>query len=112
RRNRWMLSLSRPTATAFPLTQESRLPPPVIFEACSAFTHVSACLFARSPKVTFTRVLQRICYLLRRPGCFRPRGRLAGWDSPPLEIADSQGVLGRKTAEVVVASLDGPHRFQ
>ena len=30
-----------------------------LFEACSAFTHVSACLFARSPKVTFHRVLQR-----------------------------------------------------
>src|SRR5476651_418086 len=58
-----------------------------------AFTHVSAFLFARSPKVTFTRVLQRICYLLRRPGCFRPSDRLAGWDSHPLKIADFHGVL-------------------
>ena len=89
-----MLSLSCPTATAFPLTQEGRLPPQVIFEACSAFTHVSACLFARSPKVTFTRVLQRIRYLLRRSGCFRPSDRLAGWDSHPLEIADFHGILG------------------
>ena len=59
-----------------------------LFEACSAFTHVSACLFARSPKVTFTRVLQHTCYLLRRSGYFRPSDRLAGWDSHPLEIAD------------------------
>ena len=88
-----MLSLSRPTATAFPLNQEGRLPPLVIFEACSAFTHVSACLFARSPKVTFTRVLQRIRYLLHRSDCFRPSDRLAGWDSHPLEIADFHGVL-------------------
>src|SRR5882757_9350373 len=43
------------TATAVPSNQEGRLPPLVIFEACSAFTHVSACLFARSPKVTFTQ---------------------------------------------------------
>ena len=26
-----------------------------LFGACSAFTHVSACMFARSPKVTFTQ---------------------------------------------------------
>ena len=42
-----MLSLSRPAATAFPKNQMGRLPPHVLFEACSAFTHVSACLFAR-----------------------------------------------------------------
>ena len=40
-------------------------------------------------KVTrYTRVLQRIRYLLRRSGCFRPSDRLAGWDSHPLKIAD------------------------
>jgi hypothetical protein len=38
--------------------------------------------------VTFTRVLQQICYLLYRSGCFRPSDRLAGQDSHPLEIAD------------------------
>jgi len=65
-----------------------------LFEACSAFTHVPACMVAKSPKVTrYTRVLQRICYLLRRPGCFRPSDRLAGWDSHPLEIADFHGIL-------------------
>jgi len=36
-----------------------------LFEACSAFTRVSACMVAKSPQVTrYTRVLQRICYLL------------------------------------------------
>jgi hypothetical protein len=43
--------------------------------------------------VTFTRVLQRIRYLLHRSDCFRPSDRLAGWDSHPLEIADFHGVL-------------------
>src|SRR6478609_2564785 len=57
------------------------------------FTRVSACLVARSPKVTrYTRVLQQICYLLYRPGCFRPSDRLAGRDSHPLEIADFHGI--------------------
>jgi hypothetical protein len=46
-------------------------------------------MVAKSPKVTrCTRVLQRICYLLRRPECFRPSDRLARWDSHPLDIAD------------------------
>ena len=54
RRNRWMLSLSRSSGDGLPLnSRQGRLPPHVLFEACSAFTHVSACLFARSPKVTF-----------------------------------------------------------
>ena len=30
-----------------------------LFGACSAFTHLSACLFSQSAKVTLTRVLQR-----------------------------------------------------
>ena len=60
-----------------------------VFEACSVFTRVSACMVAKSPKVTrYTRVLQQICYLLHRSGCFRPSDRLAGRDSHPLEIAD------------------------
>ena len=57
------------------------------------FTRVSACLIAKSPEVTrYTRVLQQICYLLYRPGCFRPSDRLAGRDSHPLEIADFHGI--------------------
>ena len=64
------------------------------FEACSAFTHVSACVVARTPKATFTRVLQRIRCLLRRSDCSRPSDRLAGWDLHPLEIA----VFSRRTA--------------
>ena len=97
-----------------------------LFEACSVFTRVSACMVARSPKVTrYTRVLQQICYLLHRSGCFRPSDRLAGRDSHPLEIADFHGIhvlcddswaswrirvdcfiLGSKTA----ATFDAPRR--
>ena len=71
------------------------------------FTRVSACMVARSPKVTrYTRVLQQICYLLHRSGCFRPSDRLAGRDSHPLEIAD----FSRRTGFLGVPSrvlLDG-----
>ena len=67
----------------------------ILFEACSAFTRVPACMVAEPPKVTrYTRVLHHICYLLRRSDCFRPSDRLAGWDSHPLEIADFHGILG------------------
>ena len=88
-----------PSGIGLPLNSGGSASAIVLFEAGHrpeggpAFTHVSACLFARSPKVTFTRVLQRICYLLRRSDCFRPSDRLAGWDSHPLEIADFHGVL-------------------
>ena len=88
-----MLSLSRSTATAYPKNVVGRLPQYPFFEACSVFTRVSAYLVARSPEVTrYTRVLQQICYLLYRPGCFRPSDRLAGRDSHPLEIADFHGI--------------------
>ena len=88
RRNLPMLSLSPRAATAFPLTEEGLLPPLVIFEACSAFTHVSACLFARSPKVTFTRVFQRMslppCAALIASGRATdwPGGIRTHWRSP------------------------------
>jgi len=66
----------------------------LLFEACSAFTHVPACMLAKSPKVTrYIRVLHHICYLLRRSDGFRPSDRLAGRDLHPLEIADFHGIL-------------------
>ncbi len=78
-----------------------------LFEACSAFTQVSACMVAKSPKVTrYTRVLPRICYLLRRPGCFRPSDRLAGWDSHPLEIANFHGILSSRDPDSETAIWD------
>jgi hypothetical protein len=58
--------------------------------------------------VTFTRVLQRIRYLLHRSGCFRPSDRLAGWDSHPLEIADLHGVLNCRDSLCGLASPEAP----
>src|SRR4030095_13902277 len=61
----------------------------VLFEACSAFTRVTACPLALSPYVVtrFTRRLQRFRYLHRCSGCFRleqlPGGTCTHWKAPP-----------------------------
>ena len=83
-----------PSGIGLPLNSGGSASATCLFGACPAFTHVSACMVAKSPSVTrCTRVLQRICYLLRRPDCFRPSDRLTSWDSHPLKIADFHGVL-------------------
>jgi hypothetical protein len=85
-----------PSGIGLPLNSGGSASATSLFEACSAFTHVSACLFARSPKVTFTQSTStHVVTFLRRSGCFRPSDQLAGWDSHPLEIADFHGVLSR-----------------
>jgi hypothetical protein len=74
-----------PRGSCLPLNSSGSASATVLFGACSAFTHVSACLFARSPKVTFTQSTSHVVTSLRRSGCFRPSDRLAGWDSHPTE---------------------------
>src|SRR5262249_43985440 len=59
----------------------------VLFEACSAFTHVTACTLATSPiRDALSRRLQPLRYLHSCSGCF-PAGAFAGWDLHPLESA-------------------------
>src|SRR5215468_11409638 len=59
----------------------------VLFEVCSAFTHVAACTLARSPYfVTAIRGLQPFRYLHDCSDCFR-RERSAGWALHPLDSA-------------------------
>src|SRR6266567_1561823 len=45
----------------------------VLFEACSAFTRVTACTLALSPYIVtrFTEGFQSLCYLHDCSGCFR-----------------------------------------
>ena len=64
----------------------------VLFEDCSAFTHVAACTLAQSPIVTANRRLQPFRYLHDCSDCFR-RERIAGWGLHPLESA----ALSRRT---------------
>src|SRR5262249_55158597 len=61
----------------------------VLFEVCSAFTHVAACTLARSPYfVTAIRGLQTFRHLHACPGCFRrersPGGPCTHWKSAAL----------------------------
>ena len=47
---------------------------------------------------------------MRRPDCFRPSDRLAGWDSHPREIADLHGVLShwnavRRTKRLITSRI-------
>src|SRR5215467_4252172 len=61
----------------------------VLFEICSAFTHVAACTLAQSPYfVTAIRGLQTFRHLHACPGCFRrersPGGSCTHWNSAAL----------------------------
>ena len=58
-----------------------------LFEACSAFTHVTACMLAKSPEVTlYTGVLQPLRYLHDRSDCYRLERQVAGRESHPLKM--------------------------
>ena len=91
--DRWVGSLS----LGFTFPHQRRRPSPydrrvgshiTCFEACSAFTRVTACLLAESPDATLLhRRLRRIRYLLRRSDCYRLERPVAGWDLHPLETA-------------------------
>src|SRR5436309_5400180 len=60
-----------------------------VFEACSAFTRVTACMRAELPNATLLHrsVSARFVTSSHRPDCFRLERPVAGWDSHPLEIA-------------------------
>src|SRR5258708_3974640 len=69
----------------------------VLFEACSAFTHVAACTLARSPYVvTAIRRLQTFRLLHACSGCFRlerlPGGAFTIGNAPPCH-----GARGKQT---------------
>ena len=77
-----------------------------IFEACSAFTHVTACLLAGPPCGPFHRRLRRFCYLHRRSDCYRLERKLPGGIAPTEDrrlftahlttiVVENQGVTHR-----------------
>lgn len=64
-----------PWAYDIPAFTPGRLLQTSCFGACSTFTHVTACVLAKSPEVTlYTGVLQPRCYLHDRSDCYRPGG--------------------------------------
>ena len=85
-----------------------------LFEACSTFTRVTACMLAKSLKDPLHRRLQPLCYLHDCSDCFRPERQLSGgirthWRTAPLhgaramrakrraiDFSDLAGDIGRK----------------
>ena len=70
------------------LSTGMRLVGNVLFEDCSAFTHVTACTLAKSPSDPLHQRLQPLCYLHDCSDCFRlernlPAGTLTHWKTPP-----------------------------
>ena len=49
-----------------------------VFEACSAFTHVAACVLAKSPSDPLHRRLQPFRYLHDCSDCYRPERKRPG----------------------------------
>ncbi len=57
-----------------------------LFEACSTFTHIPACVLAESPKATlYTEVLSMVKSLSIAPIATGWSDPVAGWDSHPLK---------------------------
>ena len=65
-----------------------------LFEACSTFTHIPACVLAESPKATlYIEVLSMVKSFFHCSDCYRLERPVAGWDSHPLKTA----VFSRRT---------------
>jgi len=62
---------SSPSDIGLPHMSDGSAPTSSFFEACSAFTHVTACLLATSPSDVFSRRLRRFCHLHRRSDSYR-----------------------------------------
>ena len=62
---------SFPSDIGLPHMSDGSAPTSSIFEACSAFTHVTACLLATSPSDVFSRRLRRFCHLHRRSDSYQ-----------------------------------------
>ncbi len=87
----------------------------VLFEACSAFTYVTACTLALSPiRDTLHRRVQPFCYLHSCSGCFRlerlPGGTCTHWEAPPFTAHARSGHflrLGGRAALAGIHALTG-----
>ena len=74
----------------------------VLFEACSAFTHVTACTLALSP--IRDTLSEGFSYFVTSIAA--PAGAFAGWDLHPLESA----ALSRRTPISDIVPLGNPQR--
>jgi hypothetical protein len=82
-------------------SSDGGLPDPIIrsasasgvFEACSAFTRVPACVLARSPKVSLSEGFDRFVTSTTAPAATDWSDQFVGWELHPLRI----GALARRT---------------
>jgi hypothetical protein len=88
---------------AFPATMPGRLPQQDTFEACSAFTHVTACLFAEPLKRPFSSRAPTGSLPPRSSRLLPAGATVAGWELHPLKIA----AFARRTLSSVTA-IDTP----
>lgn len=77
------------------------------FEACSAFTHVTACVLAKSPKVTplHRSASAEFVTSFHRSDCYRLERQVVGWESHPLKIHAFHGAQHDCTLRNVSARL-------
>ena len=76
---------SKPVTAAFPVIRAGRLPRLRCFEACSAFTRVTACLLAGPPSGPLHQRLRQCRRLHYRSDCYRLERPVAGRDLHPLK---------------------------
>jgi hypothetical protein len=95
-----LVSLLPHSTAAFPGKLTGRLPHLVSFEACSAFTHVSACMLAGSPVVIrYIRGFDGLVASSAAPTATgwndpSPGGTCTHWKSPPLHGAQFSDTTG------------------
>src|SRR6058998_3164161 len=91
----------------------------VLFEACSAFTRVTACTLALSPYIVtrFTEGFQSLCYLHDCSGCFRlehsPGGAFTHWKSAALSRRTPKAEVEQRPpiGQSIIGSI-APRRHQ
>ena len=100
RRSHWRYCVAHPSSGVSLPRYGSRVGPRIgLFEACSAFTRVTACTLALSPYFVtrFTRRLQPLRYLHDCSGCFRlersPGGIRTHWKAPPYHGARQERTI-------------------
>src|ERR1700680_3630466 len=100
RRSHWRYCVAHPSSGVSLPRYGSRVGPRIgLFEACSAFTRVTACTLALSPYFVtrFTRRLQPLRYLHDCSGCFRlelsPGGIRTHWKAPPYHGARPKAAI-------------------
>jgi hypothetical protein len=111
RRSDWFPSAQSPSRVSLPRSEFRVGLRIVLFEACSAFTHVAACTLALSPYIvtSISRRLQPFRYLHSCSGSFRlehlPGGTCTHWKTPPFHGAPLKRTFGTDILKLQLATF-------